>query len=437
MERTLENAIMRIGMVGTGYVGTIMAVCLADLGHRVICHDVDAGKIDALNKGLTFIYEAGLGELLQKHAGGNLTATLEVDKAVQGSDVAFICVDTPPGTQGKANLGQIANAATSLAQALRNKGGYYVVTVCSTVPPGTTEDLVLPLLEEHSGKRATRDFGVGMSPEFISEGKAVENFMRPDRIVIGSLDQRAADALESVFRPLGAPILHTDLKTAEMIKYVANAFLATKISFANELGNVCKKLGIDTHRVMDAIGYDRRIGPHFLNPGVGFGGSCLPKDLNALISLAQELGHDPALLRAVREVNEGQPRRMMAALEARLGDLKGRKVALLGLSFKEGTDDIRGSPAIALIELLRKKGASISAYDPVAEEPMRRLFPSVHYCSHVAEALEGADACLVLTAWSEFSALESEFQGMKTKLIIEGRRVVRPADGVTYEGLSW
>lgn len=427
---------MKISIIGTGYVGTVSAACFAELGHQVICVDIDRKKIDQINAGIPPIYEEGLDGLLKKHAGKSLNATSDYDFAVMNSDVSFICVGTPSDSFGNIDLGIVKGAGVSIGDALGKKKDYHVVVVKSTVVPETTEKVVLPIIEEHSGKRHG-EFGIAMNPEFLREGKAVYDFMHPDKIVVGSLDKKSGDIVASLYSGLKCEVTRTNPRTAEMIKYANNAFLATKISFANEVGNICKLLGIDTYEVMKAVGKDFRIGPHFLNAGAGFGGSCFPKDVKALIGKAKEIGYEPALLKSVIEVNERQPSMMVTLLKNKLGSLKGKKIAVLGLAFKNDTDDIRESRSIPVIRELLADGAIVSAYDPMANENMRKLFNNVHYRAKAADALRGAEACLIMTEWDEFKSLDKEFDVMKNKLIIDGRHMLAPGKNVEYIGLCW
>ncbi|MCE8425629.1 MAG: UDP-glucose/GDP-mannose dehydrogenase family protein [Candidatus Methanoperedens sp.] len=427
---------MNISVIGTGYVGTVSAACFAELGHKVICVDIDRSKIDQINAGIPPIYEEGLSELLKKHAGKNLSATSDYDFALMNSEVSLISVGTPSDPDGNIDLGIVRAASTSLGAALKNKNGYHVFVVKSTVVPETTEKVVLPIIEKNSGKHQG-DFGIAMNPEFLREGKAVYDFMHPDKIVVGSMDKRSGDIVASLYRGLECEITRTNPRTAEMIKYANNAFLATKISFSNEIGNICKELGIDTYEVMKAVGKDFRIGPNFLNAGAGFGGSCFPKDVKALIGKAKEIGYEPILLKSVIMVNEGQPGRMVWLLKSRIGTLKGKKITVLGLAFKNDTDDIRESRAIPVIKELLDNGAIVSAYDPMANENMRKIFKRVEYHSSAEDALRGSDACLVMTEWDEFKSLESEFDVMKNKLLIDGRHMLTPKRDIEYIGLCW
>src|SRR5659263_719789 len=427
---------MKISVIGTGYVGTVSAACFAELGHEVICVDIDPLKIDMLNRGEPPIYEDGLSELLKKHVGKNLSATSDYDFAINNSDVSFICVGTPSDHDGKIDLGIVRAASASLGKAIRKKKGYHVIVVKSTVVPETTEKVVLQIIEKESGK-SLGEFGIAMNPEFLREGKAVHDFMHPDKIVVGTLDKRSGDIVASLYSGLNCEVTRTNPRTAEMIKYVNNAFLATKISFSNEVGNICKELGIDTYEVMKAVGKDFRIGPHFLNSGAGFGGSCFPKDVKALIGKAHDVGYEPVLLRSVIAVNEIQPLRMITLLKNKLPDLGGKKIAVLGLAFKNDTDDIRESRSIPVIKELIEEGAQVCAYDKMAIENMKRIFPDIEYCNSAIDALRGSDACLIMTEWNEFKSIDREFNVMKNRLIIDGRHMQIPRKDVDYVGLCW
>ncbi|ATZ61238.2 MAG: UDP-glucose/GDP-mannose dehydrogenase family protein [Methanosarcinales archaeon Met12] len=425
-----------ISIIGAGYVGAVTAACLAELGHNVCCIDVDAEKVDNINAGIPPIHEEGLEELFQKHAGKMLVAATDYT-SVADSDVSFICVGTPSAQDGEIDLSVIKTASKSIGISLRNNEKYHVIAVKSTVVPETTQNVVIPIVEEYSQKRAGTDFGVAVNPEFLREGRAVHDFMNPDRIVIGELDKRSGGVVAQLYEGFDCPLIRTGLKTAEMIKYASNAFLATKISFANEIGNICKELGIDTYEVMHAVGLDHRISPSFLRAGAGFGGSCFPKDMRALIHKAEELGYRPKLLRSVMDVNEGQPKRMIRLLERKLGNLSGRKIAVLGLAFKNDTDDIRESRAIPVIHSLIEKKAIVSAYDPLANENMRPIFPNIRYHSSAKDALKDVDACLVMTEWDEFKKLGDEFKVMKNRIVIDGRNIIAFREHIDYEGLCW
>ncbi|MBN1133652.1 MAG: UDP-glucose/GDP-mannose dehydrogenase family protein [Methanosarcinaceae archaeon] len=431
---------MKVSIIGSGYVGSVTAACFAELGHQVICIEIDETKVEQVNAGIPPIYEEGLEELMQRHAGKLLSATSDYDYAVQNSDISFICVGTPSGDDGAIDLSIVRAATASLGRALSRKKNYHIVVVKSTVVPETTEKVVLPILEEYSGKRAGVDFGVGMNPEFLREGNAVYDFMHPDKIVVGAIDGRSGAIISELYRGIDCEITHTGPKTAEMIKYVNNSLLATKISFSNEIGNICKKLGIDTYEVMDAVGKDFRISPYFLNSGVGFGGSCFPKDVKALVGKAKDIGYDPILLESVINVNDRQPLKMVELLEQKIDRITGKKIAVLGLAFKNDTDDIRESRSIPVISELLRLGAEVFAYDPMAAGNMGKVFSNITYCDTAVEALADADACLVMTEWEEFRSIDFKFGVMKNKLVIDGRHLIKVKDikeDIDYVGLCW
>jgi UDPglucose 6-dehydrogenase len=423
---------MRISIVGGGYVGLVSATCLADLGHSVILIDIDEDKVEAINCGKSPIYENGLMELLSAHIGRDLLATTSY-KNLDSSDITLICVGTPSLPDGSADLSMIESVSALIGSALEDKEKYHVVAVKSTVPPGTTQNLVMPTVLKHSGKSASK-IGFVMNPEFLREGLAVQDFMKPDRIVIGSSDLVAGDTVESAYRGIDAPIVRTGLIAAEMIKYTSNAFLATKISFSNEIGNVCKKLGIDVYEVMKGVGLDHRINPYFLNAGIGFGGSCFPKDVSALIHLAERMEVTPVLLKSVMDVNEQQPMKIIEILLRRIKYIKSKRIAVLGLAFKNDTDDVRESRAVPIVKELVGRGALVAAYDPKANASMREIMPEIEYCKSASQALNDADACLVLTEWPEFGDLDKEFELMRSRVIIDGRRVLSCKDA---EGICW
>lgn len=438
----MQSQIGKISIIGSGYVGTVSATCFAELGHDVICIDVDEEKVRQINAAIPPIYEEGLEDLMKKHAGKKLQATSDYDYAVQNSDISFICVGTPSGDDGSIDLSIIRAASASLGRAIANKDTYHVVVVKSTVVPQTTENVVLPIIEEYSNKRAGVDFGIAMNPEFLREGKAVYDFMHPDKIVVGAIDERSGDAVSQLYHGIDCEITRTRPKTAEMIKYVNNSFLATKISFSNEIGNICKKLGIDTYEVMQAVGKDFRISPYFLNSGAGFGGSCFPKDVKALIGKAKEINYSPILLESVVEVNEQQPLRMVELLNDKIGSVKGKQIAVLGLAFKNDTDDIRESRSIPIIAKLLQLGAKVTAYDPMAADNMKQIYggDNIEYCDNALNALRDADACLVMTEWDEFRNLDLEFAAMKTRIVIDGRHMIQAdklRQDIDYIGLCW
>ena len=430
---------MNVSIVGSGYVGTTVAACFADLGHSVMTVDVDPNVVDAINAGEAGRYEPGLGELVEEHAGDRLRATTDY-AAVRDTDVTFLAVPTPSREDGSVDTGIVESAAGMLGEALSAKDGEHLVVVKSTVVPGTTETVLAPILAEASGKTVGDGIEVAMNPEFLSQGSAVDDFTHPDKIVLGAASDRAREVLRSVFDPLvaaaDAPVVETGVREAEMIKYANNAFLATKISLINELGNICKAYGVDSYEVADAIGLDERIGGRFLRSGVGWGGSCFPKDVAALIAAADERGYGAPLLRAAVDVNDGQPERLLSLLDRHV-DATGKRVAVLGLSFKSGTDDIRGTRAVPAIEGLLERGAAVVAYDPVAAENMRERFPDIEYAGSAADALRGAHGAVVVTDWDEFAVLDDEFDAMATPVVVDGRRVIERREGLVYEGLTW
>ncbi len=416
---------MKLSVIGAGYVGLITGACLAKLGHEVVFIDVDREKLEAINdRKAPPIYEEGLEELLsQIHIEGSSDYGKIAD-----SDVIFICVDTLADDGGSIFLDNLLSATKQISQVLSKRESYYVIVVKSTLGPGMTEETVIPILEE-GGRKAGKDFGVCMCPEFLREGQAVYDFMNPARIVIGEYDSRSGEMLDQLHRSFDAPIMHTSLRTAEMIKLASNGFLATRISFINEIGNICKQLGIDTYEVAQGMGLDSRIGSTFLNAGIGFGGSCLPKDLRILISRAQQVGYQPELLRNVAALNEKQALKPVELLKKHI-PLKGATTGILGLAFKPGTDDVRNSRAIKIVQTLLAEGASVKAYDPLAVENFRKLFPNIDYVSR--EEAMNCDAILILTEWEEFKELD--YRG---KIVIDGRRIEKAREARIYEGVCW
>lgn len=423
---------MKVTVVGGGYVGLVSAACFADLGHFVTIIEIDPHKVDLINKGLPPIYEDGLEQILKQTVGKTLVAQSDYQN-LEEMDAFLICVGTPPRDDGSADLKYLSKAAESIGDAISNSQKYQVVAVKSTVPPGTTETIVIPAVLKSSG-RSEDSVGFCMNPEFLREGRAIVDFKNPDRIIIGGNTTKAIDVIRAVYSGLSAPVITTSIKAAEMIKYASNSFLAMKISFSNEIGNLCKKLGINVYEVMNGVGYDHRINPYFLNAGLGFGGSCFPKDVMALIRLAEKNNEKPALLKSVISVNESQPEKIVALLKERIGSLSSKRIAVLGLAFKDNTDDIRDSRAIPVIKALIDNGADIVAYDPMAADSMKLVYPDISYQESAGDALEGADACLVLTEWPEFKLLGPEFDRMKSKVIIEGRRILC-LEGI--EGVCW
>lgn len=427
---------MRVSVIGSGYVGLVTGMGFVKLGNEVIFVDVDERKIERINKAQPPIYEEGLEELMREFQG-KYQATKDYRDAILNSDVTFIAVGTPSREDGSIDLTYVEQASREIGRALREKKEYHVVVVKSTVLPGTTENVVKPIIEKESGKKAFEDFGLAMNPEFLREGVALRDFLNPDRIVIGVLDERTKKVLDELYAPIDAPKLFIDIKTAEMIKYASNAFLATKISFANEIGNICKRLGIDSWKVFEGVGLDHRISPHFFMTGIGWGGSCFPKDVKALIRKAEEIGEDLIILKAVVEVNERQPLKLIELLKKHVPELRGRTVGVLGLAFKPNTDDVRETRAYVIVKKLLEEGAKVLAYDPKAMGNFKRFYPDVgeriEYASSGEEVLEKSDAVLIVTEWPEFEELD--YSG---KIVIDGRRVRKAEETAeVYEGVCW
>ncbi|VVB60905.1 UDP-glucose 6-dehydrogenase AglM [uncultured archaeon] len=421
---------MNLSVIGTGYVGLVTGACFAKLGHHVTCVDIDKEKIRKINSSVSPIFEEGLDSLLLTYKD-KIAATDDYSSALQKSDITFICVGTPSLKNGNIDLTFIKESTKQIAAVLKNKNSYHLVVVKSTVLPGTTQEVVLPLLEKYSGKKIGDDIGLAMNPEFLKEGVAIKDFLDPDRIVIGSYDEKSKTTLREVYQNFSCPLLETSLAAAEMIKYASNAFLATKISFINEIGNLCKKLGIDTYDVATGIGLDKRIGRPFLDSGIGWGGSCFPKDVDALIAWAKEIKEHIRIIDSTKAVNTEQPLRLVEILKKYIPTLKGKTIGVLGLSFKPNTDDIRDSRAIPIIDELLRNGARIKAYDPQAMNNFKALYPTIDYCSTASEVLS-SDAILITTKWKEFTTLD--YRG---KVIIDGRRIEQAKNAKIYEGVCW
>jgi UDPglucose 6-dehydrogenase len=430
---------MNISVVGSGFVGLITAVGLASKGNKVVCIDIDQTKVDMINRSEPPFYQHRLAEELhtQVKTRSSLRASTDYDDLLQ-SEVTIICVNTSSNEGISTDFGPVQGSAKAIGETLRKKQGYHLVANKSSVLPGTTETVVIPTLEEHSGKRAGQDLGVAVNPEFLQEGKALHGFLRADRIVIGQHDQMSGDLMQQVYNGFRSPVLRTNLKTAEMIKFASNAFLATKISFINEIGNLCKKLDVDVYDVADGMGYDPRIGRAFLNAGIGFGGGCLPKDLGALIDSFDKTGETPTLLRAVYQANRNQPQKMIQIARERMGGLRGKRIGILGLAFKPETDDIRNAPALELIQLLLDEGARVIAYDP---RTMPRTLETQHeglaFGDSTEHTIAQSDCVLIVTEWNEFKD-ESMYSG---KVVIDGRRALDPKKARLvcqhYEGVCW
>ncbi len=417
----------RLCIVGTGHVGLVYGVAFALAGHKVRCTDVDARVVENLERGQPTFFEPGLQDaLLEARRSGRIAFSTDTLASARDADVVFLCVPTPSLADGSIDLSYVVGAAQTVGKGMRSAGGYRVVAVKSTVLPGTTEDIVRPALEKSSGKEAGRDFGLAMNPEFLREGSAVQDAMVPDRIVIGALNDKSADVVKSVYASAKCPVMVTDLRTAEMIKYATNAFLATKVSFANELANLCDAFGgIHVDAVVEGMGLDPRINPRFLKAGLGFGGSCFPKDVRALVAGGRARGYEPRVLTAVLELNDRQPLRAIELAEKVIGSLAGKRVAILGLSFKGGSDDVRESRAIPLAKALLEKGANVVGYDPEANDAFRAIVPAVEIAGDAKSALAHADVCIVHNDWPQWRDLRpTDFSPMDGKVVVDGRRIL-------------
>ncbi|MBI5491473.1 MAG: UDP-glucose/GDP-mannose dehydrogenase family protein [Deltaproteobacteria bacterium] len=409
---------MNICVIGTGYVGLVTGTCFADFGVNVSCVDKDVEKIQTLKRGDIPIYEPGLKELVDKNISEKrLTFTTDLSEAIKKSLVIFIAVGTPPKDDGSADLSYIEEVAGTIA---RNLNGYKVIVTKSTVPVGTGS-LIEGIISKEQG--GNHKFDVASNPEFLREGSALEDFMRPNRVVIGARSPQAIAILKDLYSPLyllETPFVVTDIETAELIKYASNAFLATKISFINEMANICERVGADIHMVARGMGLDQRIGPKFLHPGPGYGGSCFPKDTMAITRIAKAAGYTFRIVESVIEVNSLQRDLMMEKIKGLTGNLKGSRIGVLGLAFKPNTDDIRESPAMDIVEKLMAEGAEVRAYDPASMENAKKVMPAVKYCSDTYEVADGSDALVILTEWNQFRKLDLT----KIKKLLKSPKVV-------------
>ncbi len=422
-----------IAVVGVGYVGLVSAACFADLGNRVIALDINEERIKGLKKGIMPIYEPGLDELVERNvASERLSFTTSYPEAIKGADFVFIAVGTPSGVDGEADLKYVKSASESVAQVM---DGPLVVVNKSTVPVGTG-DWVAEIIRTSQPKSIP--FAVVSCPEFLREGSAILDFMNPARTVLGSQDYEAADKVAQLHLPLRAPIMITNLRTAEMVKYASNAFLATRISFINEIANICEELGADVKEVSTGMGYDARIGPYFLDAGLGYGGSCFPKDVKALAHMADEKGRHPQLLQAVMDINDDRRRLLVEKIREGVGDFEGKVIGVLGLTFKPNTDDLRDAPALDIAERLLKDGATVRAYDPVGMPGAAKLMPAIEMAEDAYALAEGADALVICTEWNEFKQLDLQrIKGLlRNPVVIDGRNIYEPFDmaqlGFTY-----
>lgn len=444
---------MRVAIVGTGYVGLVTGVCLASRGHDVTCVDIDPTKVDRINAGEAPIHEARLPELLRSVIGGKLRATTDLATAVRGADTSLIAVGTP-FAGGAIDLQYIERSARDIGRALRGHTAYHVVVIRSTVVPGTTEGLVRRALEEESGRTVGKDLGLGMNPEFLTEGQAIDDFESQDRIVIGGVDQRSCEAIDALYAGFdGVPRVQSNPATAEMIKYASNALLATAISFSNEMANLATALGnIDIVEVMRGVHLSRYLTradgggaswtaplASFLMAGCGYGGSCLPKDVKALASAGAAVGSPMRLLEAVEAINQAQPARLIDLVRKEVPDLKGRRVAVLGLAFKPDTDDVRETPARPVVEALLAAGAIVTVYDPIAGAQAEPLFGKgrVRVAHSLGDAIGSAEVVVLITRWQEFEALPELLRNSKpAPLVVDGRRMLDPASVPRYAGIG-
>lgn len=429
---------MNICVVGTGYVGLVTGVVFSDLGNNVLCVDNNASKVERLKQGILPIYEPGLEELLVRNVKAHrLAFTTDLIDAVQKSDVVFICVGTPPTETGEPNMQFVCAVAQEIAEGLN---GYKIVVNKSTVPVGTG-DLVADIICQH--RKEPHDFDVVSNPEFLREGSAIQDTLKPDRIVIGASSAKAGEMIRRIYAPLNVPIFITDVASAEMIKYTANSFLATKISFMNAIATVCEKVGADVTQVIDGVGSDKRIGAAFLNAGLGYGGSCFPKDCSALYHTALQVGYQFDLLNAVMEINQEQPVRFLNRLKEALGgSFEGKRIGIWGLAFKPNTDDIRDAKSLQIITTLLQEGAQVSTYDPIAMENVKAIFPHIEYAEDAYQVAQGADAVLLITEWNEFRDLNMAQvkASMHTPILFDGRNIYDPARmkslGFHYQGVG-
>lgn len=431
---------MHIAVIGTGYVGLVTGACFAEFGVDVTCVDVDKEKVDSLNKGVIPIYEPGLEKIVKKNSNaGRLCFTTDIRSAVEQAAVVFLAVGTPPKPDGSPDMSYYQQAAKDVAESIN---GYKVLVTKSTVPVGTGKWLREFVTQNLT---APTEFGVASNPEFLREGAAIGDFMRPDRVVIGSNEDQAIEVLKDLYRPLyliETPIVVTSLEAAELIKYAANAFLATKITFINEIANLCDAIGCDVHDVARGMGMDNRIGRKFLHPGPGYGGSCFPKDTRALTTVADQFGVETRIVDAVIDANEHQRKAMLPKIEKLVGGLAGKNIGVLGLSFKPETDDMRESPAIDIINSMTSRGAKVKAYDPVAMNEARQYIEGIEYASDEYDAIRDADALVIITEWNQFRALDMDKvrQLLKTPKIADLRNIYEPEDmrelGFEYIGVG-
>jgi len=428
---------MDISIVGTGYVGLVSGVCFAELGHNVMCIDNNKDKVEMLRNDVIPIYEPGLEELVKANKREKrLSFSTDIKEGVEHGKIIFIAVDTPSKSNGEADLSFVEEVSRQIASHLSE---YRLIVEKSTVPVQTGE-WVMKTIQETI--RPGVEFDVASNPEFLREGTAINDFLKPDRVILGVTSDRASSLLVKLYEPLNAPLLITDIRSAELIKHSANAFLAVKISFINSIANICDIVGADVAKVARGIGLDKRIGMHFLNAGVGYGGSCFPKDVSAFINISDQVGYDFKILKAIQEVNYEQHKVVVNKLKKSLGDLSGKKIAVLGLTFKPDTDDLRNAPALTIVRRLREEGAEVRVYDPVAMKRAREILNDIKFCEDSYEAAEDADAAVIITEWSQFRFLDLHKLKslMRRALIVDGRNIYDPARvkamGFEYHGIG-
>ncbi|MBW2981141.1 UDP-glucose/GDP-mannose dehydrogenase family protein [Candidatus Woesearchaeota archaeon] len=424
---------MKITVIGTGYVGLVTGTCLSELGNDIVCVDVDEKKISSLNNGEVPIYEPGLNELIERNAKEKrLLFSTNLNEAIKSAEIIFICVGTPSKESGDADLSYVENVARQIAESAED---YKVIVEKSTVPVETGKKIAQTVKAYNPHNI---EFDVVSNPEFLKEGSAVNDFMSPDRIVIGVNSKKAEEIMKKLYAPLKAPVIVTNRKSAEIIKHASNSFLATKISFINAVSNICEKVGANIEQVAEGMGYDKRIGKHFLRAGIGYGGSCFPKDVDAFIKISEKIGYDFDLLKEVQNTNEKQKQIFIKKIEDAIWNAKNKTIGVLGLAFKPNTDDMRRAPSIDVIKALQKEGAKIKAYDPEAIERAKEVFKDITYCDDPYEVAKDADALVILTEWNEFKELDlKKIKGLlKQPLIIDGRNIYNPEE-LKKEGFKY
>ncbi|MFC1870789.1 UDP-glucose dehydrogenase family protein [Chloroflexota bacterium] len=426
-----------ICFIGAGHVGLVSATCFAELGNKLVCVDNNAEKIEGLKNGILPFFEPGLEEMVNRNVQfGRLSFTTSIEEGTRASDIIFIAVGTPPKSNGEPNLGSVERVSREIAKAMDK----YKLIVQKCTVPVKTGNLLKKIIQSDNANNV--DFDMVSNPEFLSEGSAIEDFMKPDRIVIGLDNNRATRIMTELYSPLNAPIILTNIETAEIVKYAANSFLALKISYINAIANICEETGGDIQEVAECIGYDRRIGREFLNAGIGYGGYCFPKDLSAFIKIAEVAGYDFELLKAVEKINNSQRQQIVEKVRSMLGNLEGKNIGILGLAFKPNTDDMREAPSIYIIEKLQEEGSNIRAYDPQATNNAKKCLYNVKYCTDPYGVADQSDTLIIITEWEEFNNLDLKRikQLLKQPIIIDGRNIFHPAEmkrlGFSYRGVG-